>query len=308
MLSRASALPRVCLSCRLSLSGHGAARRFDAMPQYTARLIRRYSSEHASDSAATYEAKLMKLVSDEYYHDFLIKKDLDLKSLGRPVSALIIKNPNEMRSRPMPLPELDEEAPSTGTPLRVDDVLTMEEDSGSDSLEEVMKNLDELRPSGTDALKLRQMEKLVGALDDGFTWQQLKSYCATRNQKPRSWAKDANPYSWIVQHKPWEAVRMVQLEKLTPKRQLAAKIITGVWDVGVREQVNGPGSMLVWLRPSVFELLFRTYRLAFALFAGLMFLCRPFESASTIADSRMSWQIKEVEDNTERQRLPIGDL
>ncbi|KAM4064941.1 mitochondrial inner-membrane-bound regulator [Hirsutella rhossiliensis] len=257
MLSQASVLPRVCLSCRLGLALRRATRRPRATPPFPPQSLRRYSSDYAFDSAEAYEAKLTELVNKEYYHDFLIKKNLELESLGKPVTALIIKNPNEMRSRPTPLPVLDEEAPSTGTPLRVDDVLPQEEESDSKTLEEAIRNIDELRPSDTDVLRLRELENLVGALYEGFTWEQLNSYCVARNPKPRSWAKEASPYPWIVEQQPWEAVRMVQLEKLTPKRQIAAKIITKLWNIGVREQVRGPGRTLVWFRPSIFELLFR---------------------------------------------------
>ncbi|KAF4504226.1 hypothetical protein G6O67_008402 [Ophiocordyceps sinensis] len=204
--------------------------------------------EFSPDSGPEFEATMTRLVNDEYHHDFLMKRTLGLESLGRPVTVLILKNPDKIRERREPRPVLDNKSGPIGTPLSIGDALPKEEESESETLAQVMENLEELRPKDRVALSLLETKKLARALEYGFTREQLKSYLAARNSKP------TELYSWIVKQELRKAARA---ESLSPKQQTISKIMN-TWNVHVRGRRTGPDNLRVWLglpRP-VFDLLF----------------------------------------------------
>lgn len=268
MLSRASALPRACIACRTGVALRRAAPRPDATPGHPSQPPRRASSDCVQGSSAAGEARLADVIAEKFRQDFLVRESLDLEALGKPVTALIIRDLDELRPRPRPRPVtlIEGEPPSDDTHVCIDDALPDQEESGQ-VLATAFANMDELRPRHKRCLSAREFEELLGSLIDGFTTVQLESYYTSqvKNSVP------VKSYPWITRYRRWRAYRKPGPESITAKQRAAAKIIRGSWGIEMRDmpedtrlaslidqaQDSRLGRMLVWLRPHIFELLFR---------------------------------------------------
>ncbi|KAL3955018.1 hypothetical protein ACCO45_010581 [Purpureocillium lilacinum] len=196
--------------------------------------------------------------SRAFRHDLLNHQNLGVDALGKPVEALILKNPNRMTRSKKHVPVLEEATAITGTPLRWEDVLPTEQGPEYDFSDEVYRNIDELRPVDTKVLPRRDFDKLLGALVDGFTREQLVGYFNKGN-----WDKDLQhhqgpSYTWAVKQAPWQAAQPNDWGVLKPKQQHAVLILTAKWGLDVQEQVEGLGRSLLWLKPHVFQLITRS--------------------------------------------------
>ncbi|UNI24313.1 hypothetical protein JDV02_010068 [Purpureocillium takamizusanense] len=191
----------------------------------------------------------------EFRHDLLKHQNLGVDALGSPVEALILKNPNRMRRSRKYLQTLEDAESNTGTPLRWQDVLPTEQGPEYDFSDEVYRNIEELRPVDTKILPRRDIDKLLDALVDGFTREQLVGYFNKGSWDEDLQYSDAPSYDWAVKQAPWRAAQPNNWGVLKPKQQHAVLILTTKWGLEVQEQVEGLGRSLVWLKPKVFKLI-----------------------------------------------------
>ncbi|KND88019.1 hypothetical protein TOPH_07280 [Tolypocladium ophioglossoides CBS 100239] len=208
-------------------------------------------SEPRTDETAAAES------SRAFRHDLLRHQYLGVEALGKPVEALIIKNPNKMKSARKAVPLLEEEAVAAGVPLHWEDVLPKEEEPEFDFSEEVRKNIDELRPSDTTVVRRKDFEKLVNALVDGFTREQLVGYFNRGDWEHTLRANNTPSYPWMVKQVTWQAAQSNQWGSLKQKQQQAVLILTAMWNLEIQEQVEGLGRMLIWVQPDIFRLIAR---------------------------------------------------
>ncbi|PNY29914.1 Uncharacterized protein TCAP_00174 [Tolypocladium capitatum] len=194
--------------------------------------------------------------SRAFRHDLLHQQHLGVEALGKPVEALIIKNPNKMKRSRKAVPLL-EEAVASGVPLHWEDGLPQEDGPESDFSEEVWKNIDELRPSDTTVVRRRDFEKLVDALVDGFTREQLVGYFNGGDWEHTLQANNTPSYPWMVKQGAWQAAQSNQWGSLKPKQQQAVLILTAMWNLEIQEQVEGLGRTLIWFQPDIFRLMAR---------------------------------------------------
>ncbi|KAJ6444074.1 mitochondrial inner-membrane-bound regulator domain-containing protein [Purpureocillium lavendulum] len=193
-----------------------------------------------------------------FRHDLLNHQHLGVDALGKPVEALILKNPNKMTRSKKSVPILEEAVAVTGTPLRWEDMLPAEQGPEYDFSDEVYGNIEEFRPTDTKVLPRRDFDKLVDALVDGFTREQLVGYFNKGNWGQEPQRQDGPSYAWAVKQAPWKAAQPNNWATLKPKQQHAVLILAAKWGLEVQEQVEGFGRSLVWLKPNVFQLISRS--------------------------------------------------
>lgn len=212
-------------------------------------------SELTSELNDQQQSQGRRLPARIFRHDLLNHQNLGVDALGKPVEALIIKNPNKMRSSKRQIPVLEEEMAATGMPLEWQSVLPNEETTEAAFSNEVMQNIEELRPKDTGILKRRDIDKLIDGLVDGFTREQLVTY-VNRGKWDGAFQEDNSPsYSWVLKQSPWVAAQSNHWELLKPKQQQAVLILTGMWKLEVQEQIEGLGRTIVWIQQDVLQLI-----------------------------------------------------
>lgn len=198
----------------------------------------------ASDSAA--------VLPDPYQHALLRNRTLRVDALGRPIDALILKNPNRIR-RPKQSVQIVNEKES---PAMLDwDVLVQKDDAAdSDALKEALDNIEELRPKESNVVKNKDFKHLASTLVDGFTRDQLAHYLGHHRQRGNS-AKLHT--SWLVKQGDWESPEPDARGSLKPKQQQALLILEEVWALRIKEHDDDLGRTSIWLRPAVFQIIAR---------------------------------------------------
>ncbi|XWW94056.1 hypothetical protein V2A60_001998 [Cordyceps javanica] len=196
--------------------------------------------------------------SRPFKHELLTHQHLGVSALGRPVEALILKDPNRMqRSRKqIPVLESEEADAKPVVELKWTDYV-LKPDDEQDPVLEAWDNIDEMRPADTTTIPVHEYHRLVAALVDGFTQGQLSSYITMKHaQELEAQAKEeSNTYSWIQKQTHWQPGYQIELESKKPKYVCSATIIDKIWKLDVREQVESLGRALLWVHPVTFRLL-----------------------------------------------------
>ena len=211
-----------------------------------------------NETAAEEQPSSSPLPTRVFKHDLLNHQSLGVDALGKPVEALIIKNPNKLRRAKKNIPVLEEQTDGSGDPIRWQSFVRDEGAPETDFTEEVWANIDELQPKDTTLLPRRDVNKLIDQLVDGFTKDQLAGYF-NRGNWDSSKGGRTPVHSWIERQGAWEAAQSNHWDRLRPKQQHAAIIITAVWGIEVQEQVEGLGRTKVWLRPDMLRALSSTF-------------------------------------------------
>lgn len=191
-----------------------------------------------------------------FRHDLVNRQSLGVDALGKPVEAIIIKNPNRLKRPSKPIPLSEDERAGTGIPLDWQSVFPRESDE-SDVSDQVWQNIEEIRPRDATVVRRVDFDKLVARLVDGFTQEQLVTYL-NRGKWDDVWEGENGPgYPWILKQSPWIAAQPNQWGALKRKEQQAAMILSVKWKLEIQEHIEGLGRTVVWLQPTVFQLITR---------------------------------------------------
>lgn len=210
------------------------------------------SQNEPSDSAPP-------LAERVFRHDLLKYHHLGVDALGKPVEALMLKNPNKMKRPRKQIPVLEEPAAVTGVPIRWQDLVPSEGESEANVSAQIRQNIEELRPTDGLVFPRKHIYKLIEALVRGFTREQLNAYFNHGGQGSELQASSGPCYPWIVRQEPWKAAHKNDWATLKPKQQQAVLILTAKWGLEVQEQVENMGRFLIWLQPHVFDVITSTY-------------------------------------------------
>ncbi|KAM3502228.1 hypothetical protein MY10362_005001 [Beauveria mimosiformis] len=193
-----------------------------------------------------------------FNHELLTHQHLGVSALGRPVEALILKDPNRMRRSRKQIPVLEPDATEevAEVDLKWTDYVAKPDDE-QDLVLEAWDNIDEMRPTETKTVTAHEYHRIVAALVDGFTQGQLSSYLTMKHSQELEAQATEEPqmYPWIQKQTPWRAAYQIELESKKPKYICAAAIVDKIWKLEVREQVESLGRALIWVHPIVFRLL-----------------------------------------------------
>ncbi|KAM3555677.1 hypothetical protein MY1884_005463 [Beauveria asiatica] len=193
-----------------------------------------------------------------FNHELLTHQHLGVSALGRPVEALILKDPNRMRRSRKQIPVLEPDATEevAEVDLKWTDYVAKPDDE-QDPVLEAWDNIDEMRPTETKTITAHEYRRIVAALVDGFTQGQLSGYLTMKHSQELEAQATEEPqmYPWIQKQTPWRAAYQIDLEIKKPKYICAAAIVDKIWKLEVREQVESLGRALIWVHPIVFRLL-----------------------------------------------------
>lgn len=189
-----------------------------------------------------------------FRHELLHQQNLSVDALGKPVEAIILKNPNKMRKakKQIPIMEEDQTANSSAATLNWQSVLRESQPSKNPSAE-ALDNIEELRPLNISIMSRKEFEKLSLYLVEGFTQSQLVEYIAARHTVASPKFDPTKEFSWATRYLPWESIENDTATNLPPKTKLSDAILAKVWNVSIREQVEGLGRAVVWIQPNVYQ-------------------------------------------------------
>lgn len=193
------------------------------------------------------------LPTKRFRHDLVHDESLGVSALGVPADAIIINNPNQIR-RSKKAPTVVKSQP-VQPPSEIDwKRLTPQETGDELSIEDIYRNIDELRPD-TRFLRDSEIEKLTDVLRNGFTTDQLRCYIRLRNDAVAP--EDDINYPWIVEHLIWTPLKEVTFRG-QDKAACVHRIIHDKWKIRSQKHVEDLGRLMVKINPDFF--LFLTCR------------------------------------------------
>ncbi|KAG5942558.1 hypothetical protein E4U53_007221 [Claviceps sorghi] len=186
-------------------------------------------------------------------HDLLQRQSLGVNALGKPVEAIILTNPNRLKRTRKPRPLIEDEPAGPALPLTLESVFPQY----TDYSDEVLENIEEIRPKDTTVVRRKDFDKLMKRLVDGFTHEQLATYFSNGTWNGARNVDNKPSYPWILEQSPWTAAEAEQnpWENLTPKERRAMLILSAKWKLEIQEHIEGLGGMVLWLKPHVFKLI-----------------------------------------------------
>lgn len=187
-------------------------------------------------------------------------RSVSVAALGKQIEAIMLKNPNQMKRSRRPARRIQDKAPEAKVELDAERDLMMEEveESNEEALEAALKHIDDLRPVDRTVLPMREFDALANTLVDGFKSSQLTRYYNRERLTAHNKSLQKPPsYSWVENLSPWEPAKPDHWGPLRPKQRQVVLIMQTIWNLEVKEQVEGLGRTLVWLEPRIFQLIAR---------------------------------------------------
>lgn len=195
---------------------------------------------------------------------------LSIDILGRPAHAIVMKDIGSSKNK-YDIPQT--EAENDSEPVNLSDVLKQQ--AGVSTSDEVLLNIHELRPSQPRPITQRDFDSLRDVLVQGFTKAQLAAYMVrhqpeTESPKPPHSSSGA---PWVLEQWPWvpDAAAIGKVSdpvldgylhaSMSPKDQLAVRLMRECWAISTQEVENGQGYLDVRLRDLEFALLLGSYPL-----------------------------------------------
>ncbi|UKZ60865.1 uncharacterized protein TrAtP1_002132 [Trichoderma atroviride] len=185
-------------------------------------------------------------------------RSVSVAALGEQIEAIMLKNPNEMKRPKRPARRIQDKAPEAKVKLDAERDLMMEEveENNEEALEAALKHIGDLRPADRTILPSKDFDALANALLDGFKSSQLTRYYNRERLTAHNQSLQKPPsYSWVDDQSRWEPAKPDHWGPLRPKQRQVILIMQTIWNLEVKEQVEGLGRTLVWLEPRIFQLL-----------------------------------------------------
>ncbi|KAL2020239.1 hypothetical protein VTK56DRAFT_8665 [Thermocarpiscus australiensis] len=195
------------------------------------------------------------------------QEGLSVEILGKPASAIVMREANVVKSRKYPTLESDDSAklPQADLAGLIPNEIT---DAVSD--EDILLNIHELQPKDTRILTENEFNALKSTLTEGFTVAQLESY-VDRWQEVQPFLQEEAPASedppWVLERRPWvpvveNAVQDIEpqlygyvTQDMPPKERLAIRLMRQCWNLSYHEIFEQHGYLDVRLRDTEFSLL-----------------------------------------------------
>jgi hypothetical protein len=171
----------------------------------------------------------------------------------------MIKNPNRLKrsKKQIPVIEEDKSTRSSAAELNWEDLLR-ESKPSKDPTAEALNNIEEMRPLNTKVLPQKEFEKLSSDLVEGFTQAQLSRYITSWHTSQTPEPDAMMGYSWVKRFVPWESTKEYRPTTNKPKTRLAHVILQKLWNISIREHVEGHGRAVIWMEPNTYHVLAST--------------------------------------------------
>ena len=195
-----------------------------------------------------------------FRHELLQHKNLSVDALGKPVDAILIKNPNRLRKPKKQIPVMEEDKGATRSQAKLSwESLLREGKPSNDPTTEAMNNIEEMRPLNTRVLSQKEFENLASDLVEGFTHKQLSAYIATWHSTQTPEVDAMMEYSWAKRFISWEPTEDYTPTSSHHKARVANAILQKIWNIDIRERVEGRGQAVIWMEPNTYHLLASTW-------------------------------------------------
>jgi hypothetical protein len=198
--------------------------------------------------------------SPSFEDERIQSRSVSVAALGKQIEAIMLKNPNEMKKPKRPARRIQDKAPEAKVKLDAERDLMMEEveESNEEVLEAALKHIGDLRPLDRTILPMKDFDALANSLLDGFKSSQLTRYYNQERLTAHNQSlQKSSSYSWVDNLSSWEPAKPDHWGPLRPKQRQVILIMQTIWNLEVKEQVEGLGRTLVWLEPRFFQLIAR---------------------------------------------------
>ncbi|KAM0513813.1 hypothetical protein ACHAPE_007413 [Trichoderma viride] len=196
--------------------------------------------------------------SPSFEDERIQSRSVSVAALGKQIEAIMLKNPNEMKKPKRPARRIQDKAPEAKVKLDAERDLMMEEveESNEEVLEAALKHIGDLRPLDRTILPMKDFDALANSLLDGFKSSQLTRYYNQERLTAHNQSlQKSSSYSWVDNLSSWEPAKPDHWGPLRPKQRQVILIMQTIWNLEVKEQVEGLGRTLVWLEPRFFQLI-----------------------------------------------------
>lgn len=183
-------------------------------------------------------------------------QSLGVESLGLPVEALVINNPNQLRPKRPSTRLLEDEEVRPFISSEWTDWVPKTDTTPEQEIEEVCANIEELRPVDFCVIPHRQFTEISHGLVDGFSKEQISRYMA-RNLPSDNTTDAASIFPWVVKQSRWIPESKLLPSKMKPKESLVTEMMRTTWGLEIEEEVSGLGTTDIWIPHQHFHLLTR---------------------------------------------------
>ncbi|CAH0017008.1 unnamed protein product [Clonostachys rhizophaga] len=190
----------------------------------------------------------------EFKHQHLEQRNISISALGEDISALVLSNPDKLKRKTNPVVSLPRDRGVLGSELDWTSLLD-DTDALDDISVQVRRNIEEFRPKDSSVIKAKDFKKIIRALFNGFTNEQLAAYFRQTLETSSRATNETPKYPWLVKQTTWVPSNPELLGPLSPKQKVAYLILKEAWALDIQEQNEGLGAVSVTLRPDVFELI-----------------------------------------------------
>ncbi|KAL2149977.1 hypothetical protein VTH82DRAFT_7653 [Thermothelomyces myriococcoides] len=198
------------------------------------------------------------------------RRGLDIAMLGKPGSAIVLREKRPRKKRPLP-PELKSESDSPGT--HVDPASLLADKDAAVNSEDILLNIHELRPKDERILSDKAFTQLRDNLVNGFTNAQLTRYVREYEEIKQLDLEETHEHPveefppWVLEHQPWAPILEDGLEGvdprlagyitkgMTPKVRLAVRLMRNCWNLCNQSVLDKDGYLCLRLRDVEFSLL-----------------------------------------------------
>lgn len=190
------------------------------------------------------------------------KEGLSIDMLGKPGSAIVLREKRAWRKKPQPVSDGAEAAQVDPASLLLQDAAPADED--------ILLNIHELRPKDEKILSEKQFTQLKNTLVGGFTGAQLARYFKEYETLRRLSGEENNTPEeapWVLERQPWAPTVATGAEDvephlvgyltrgMAPKTRLVVRLIRECWDVANKNVLDRDGYLSIRLRDVEFSLL-----------------------------------------------------
>lgn len=181
---------------------------------------------------------------------------LGVDSLGQPVEALVINNPNQLRQQRKSTRISEDESTTPFISSNWSDWVPNPNITPEQEFDEICANIEELRPTQSTVIPYKQFIEISEALVSGFSKDQVTTY-AIRNTPDDSITEQESSFSWIVNQASWRPESELLAAKMKPKQNAVVDMMRSVWNLEIGEEISGLGTTTLSVRPQHFALLTR---------------------------------------------------
>lgn len=206
----------------------------------------------ATDTTLTPEPRVRK----RRENPLLRHQALGVESLGLPVEALVINNPNQLRPKRASTRLLEDEESRPFISSEWTDWVPKTDTTPEQEIEEVCANIEELRPVDSCVIPHKQFADISHVLVDGFSKEQISRYMA-RNPPSDGASSASSSFPWVVKQSRWVPESKLLPDKMKPKQSLVTEMMRSTWGLEIEEEVSGLGTTDVWIPRQHFHLLTR---------------------------------------------------